>query len=143
MPIHQSIKEGVKPVIYWQYWYWYSTRSLSGVGICDSMLMCPDVSYRTCTRNKYNILCKLEIDVFCKGLRERDTADVFDGGKIPSGTYNISFLEAFQWPIFVHKFLQVFPQGCTMHPYVWAPHVQNDAKYCVTSCWFNDKTKAK
>ena len=55
--------------------YQYFTRSLSGVGNCDSMLTCPDVSYRTCTRNKSyrkNNICKLEIDLFCKGFQERD-----------------------------------------------------------------------
>ena len=43
----------------------------------------------------------------------------------------------------MHEVLEVFPSGCTVHRYVWAPHVQNDAKYCVASRWFNDKTKAK
>ena len=39
------------------------------------MLTCSDVSNRTCTRNKSyrkNNICKLEIDLFCKGFRERD-----------------------------------------------------------------------
>ena len=57
--------------------------------------------------------------------------------------YNISFLEAFLRPIFAHKVLQVFPWGCTVHPYAWAPRIQNNTKYHVTSWWFNDKTKAK
>ena len=122
------------------------TRSLSGVGSCDSMLTCSDMSNRTCTRNKSyrkNNRCKLEIDLFCKGFRERDIVPPMFLMVERSPAVQYLFLGSLLAANFCTRSSIGIPWGCTVRPYAWAPRVQNDAKYHVTSRRFNDKTKAK